>query len=601
MALAQRPFAAAPTAMALPELQLAGEGLLAQNGAFSFPVVSLPKGPMSAVLEAFGDRPMTTAEFERLKQAQAQQQSSVTATAVATAAAAASGAVDTATAAVAPVAAAAVSDDGAAAAAVVAARVAIAVAAIPGLPCDRLITSAAEVLQATGMTLHIAISSHSAERQLQCMFGCTHRASIAQACSTAISTGTWPAGVAAALTCTQAFFTIAAASSGGGGAVDHDGEAADAAEAIARKERLEAEQREQQRVADEQKRLEEAEQRRQAQRQRRVELEEQARKAELLRIAEKAEAQKQAELKRQARQAQKAEQQRVEADERRRALEQRLTAQKAEAEQARLEKVRQEEEDALARSRSLQARLSSPASGQPHEASSHRSRSPTHSSDAEPCRGRKRGHDEVRREGSSREPSSSPTRHRSAHHHSPEASQQRPSSSRALERRQVIAGGETVAGTLPRHLSIRLGDRESLEPEKAAKKSKPKKEKKEKKHKHKKDRKRHKHDDGRGRSPNAELRAESLSPKRSFSPIPRRPAVRQASPARQPSPSPDHPKAEVLRVASPKGKANVSQDTHSTAMNELRIKPNRPLFTLALGDTAKGSKSKREKSSRSKR
>lgn len=190
----------------------------------------------------------------------------------------------------------------------------------------------------------------------------------------------------------------------------HDGEAADAAEAIARKERLEAEQREQQRVADEQKRLEEAEQRRQAQRQRRVELEEQARKAELLRIAEKAEAQKQAELKRQARQAQKAEQQRVEADERRRALEQRLTAQKAEAEQARLEKVRQEEEDALARSRSLQARLSSPASGQPHEASSHRSRSPTHSSDAEPCRGRKRGHDEVRREGSSREPSSSPTR-----------------------------------------------------------------------------------------------------------------------------------------------------------------------------------------------
>lgn len=124
---------------------------------------------------------------------------------------------------------------------------------------------------------------------------------------------------------------------------------------------------------------------------------------------------------------------------------------------------------------------------------------------------------------------------------------------------QVIAGGETVAGTLPRHLSIRLGDRESLEPEKAAKKSKPKKEKKEKKHKHKKDRKRHKHDDGRGRSPNAELRAESLSPKRSFSPIPRRPAVRQASPARQPSPSPDHPKAEVLRVASPKGKANVSQ------------------------------------------
>ncbi len=190
----------------------------------------------------------------------------------------------------------------------------------------------------------------------------------------------------------------------------HDGEAADAAEAIARKEKAEAEQREEQRLAREQRHLEEAEQKRHAQRQRRAELEEQARKAELQRIAEKAEAQRQAEAKRVARQAKIAEQQRLEAEERRLALEKRLAAEREAAEekqeQARLER------EALSRTRSLQARLSGQGRqrGVASPPRTTHSRSPASSSETARRRSRKRRRREAVHGASSQELSRSPTR-----------------------------------------------------------------------------------------------------------------------------------------------------------------------------------------------
>ena len=192
----------------------------------------------------------------------------------------------------------------------------------------------------------------------------------------------------------------------------HDGEAADAAEAIARKEKAEVEKREEQRLAREQRHLEEAEQKRQAQRQRRAELEEQARKAELQRIAEKAEAQRQAEAKRLARQAKIAEQQRLEAEERRLALEKRLAAEREAAEEVR-EKARLERE-ALSRTRSLQARLSGRGRqrdvASPPRITHSRSRSPASSSEPARRRSRKRRRREAVHGASSQELSRSPTR-----------------------------------------------------------------------------------------------------------------------------------------------------------------------------------------------
>ncbi len=212
---------------------------------------------------------------------------------------------------------------------------------------------------------------------------------------------------------------------------------------------------------------------------------------------------------------------------------------------------------------------------------------------------------------------------------------------------------QVIAGTLPQHLSVRLGGRESPEPA-ALPGIKAKKEKK--RHKHKKDRKRRKHAEDRRRSFESDERASSPSPNRSPSPVPRRPTTRRDTPPRQASSSPEKP-------ASPKAAAPVSQvlsavllhhegcmlhclgdcsigklcmraslrqwhseccvichsqnlfknDSHSdhswcisqgpptTHNNAARLRPNRPLFTMALTATTKGGKSKHSKKSKSKR
>ena len=194
----------------------------------------------------------------------------------------------------------------------------------------------------------------------------------------------------------------------------HDGEAADAAEALALKEKLEAEQRELQRLADEQRRLEDAERQRLERRKRQAEQEQQTRLAELQRIAAKAEQQRLTEQRRQARQAQQAqkeEQQRLVeeervADERRRALEQRLAAERQRADEQGAKEAR-EQEEALDRSQSLHARLSGRVRSRDSDSPSS---SPASSCEPAARRGRKRGRRESRRGGASREPSSSPTR-----------------------------------------------------------------------------------------------------------------------------------------------------------------------------------------------